>query len=389
MYPSASDLSHRRFLANPDYRVALPTEIAADVHSSFSELLYDQAFDGLLVPCAPYGLPIIALDRDVSRLLKHCESPQCLVDLSGANQVDLRCLIRLVLSGALMIEDGSGFVCGPSAARHLGLAPPPVPERPSIVWKHSFNAICLAAQLPINDPSLLAARLYFFNRLPVQPADIGDDAPSSIKKALFDWSARSRSRTGFRVRTEPHDGWWYALRGESDGVVGRSIGANNGSYKCYIGVRTADLLARSHLFLDAIAATDAPAFKIAFNRYGIARADKFIVYAETEFVLRQIVESLLPVVSDIECTQPVPFTASASENGGLSWAYDPPLDRFALSWLDRESWRVWICNRLAASLQLSKLDKAMEPWQFAMLRLEWDGIDTLHWRLRDHASVLA
>ncbi|MBL9164740.1 MAG: hypothetical protein JNL18_18575 [Planctomycetaceae bacterium] len=333
-------------------------------------------------------MPVIALDREVSGLLNRFDSPQRLVDRTSAANVTPHGLVQLVLSGALLVEGDNGFVCGPSAVRLLGLAPRPVPERPTIVWKHSFNAIRLVAHLPINDPSQLAARLYFFNRLPVQPQGVGDDVPSTIKKALFDWSSRSGSRAGFRMRNEPHDGWWYVLREEPAKVDKPSIEASNGTYKCYIGVRAADLLSRLQLLLDAIAATDAPAFKIASNRYGIARADKFIVYGRTEKALRQIVDSLHPVVSDIERTQPVPFTSAALDNGSVSWAYDPPIDRFTLSWLDRESWRVWICNRIAVSLQLAKLDKAMEPWQFAMLRLEWDGIDTLHWRLRDQASAL-
>jgi hypothetical protein len=65
----------------------------------------------------------------------------------------------------------------------------------------------------------------------------------------------------------------------------------------------------------------------------------------------------------------------------LSWGFDPPPDKGALAWRERESWRLWVTNRLAIALVSAKRRGAagIEPWQFALERLRLENVDTDTW----------
>jgi hypothetical protein len=77
----------------------------------------------------------------------------------------------------------------------------------------------------------------------------------------------------------------------------------------------------------------------------------------------------------------VPFTAALDEAGLLSWGIDPPKHEQSLGWAAHESWRLWLTNRLAAALLLAKAGPSsqVEPWQFAIERLRFEGIEPYTW----------
>ncbi len=75
----------------------------------------------------------------------------------------------------------------------------------------------------------------------------------------------------------------------------------------------------------------------------------------------------------------VPFTAACSADGLLSWGIDPPAEPGA-DLASRESWRLWLTNRLALALVAARGAAAtMPPWQFALARLALAGIDPRSW----------
>jgi hypothetical protein len=65
----------------------------------------------------------------------------------------------------------------------------------------------------------------------------------------------------------------------------------------------------------------------------------------------------------------------------LSWGIDPPRQKGALSWQERESWRLWITNRLATAILAAKKTQSdgLEPWRFALERLRLENVDTETW----------
>jgi hypothetical protein len=78
----------------------------------------------------------------------------------------------------------------------------------------------------------------------------------------------------------------------------------------------------------------------------------------------------------------VPFTAGLDDSGLLSWGIDPPENDRALRWLHRQSWRLWVAERLAAALSIAKRARsaaAVEPWRFALERARRQGIDVETW----------
>ena len=77
----------------------------------------------------------------------------------------------------------------------------------------------------------------------------------------------------------------------------------------------------------------------------------------------------------------VPFTAELADcDGLLSFGIDPPRSEHALEWQERESWRLWLTNRLAVALVSARRDGGpLEPWQYALARIEFDGIDPSTW----------
>ena len=60
-----------------------------------------------------------------------------------------------------------------------------------------------------------------------------------------------------------------------------------------------------------------------------------------------------------------------------------------LSWMGRESWRLWLTNRLANALLTAKRTPAsssassLRPWQYALERLRLEGVDTSSWTPAD------
>ena len=83
--------------------------------------------------------------------------------------------------------------------------------------------------------------------------------------------------------------------------------------------------------------------------------------------------------------QGVPFTAQFGDSPLLSWGIDPAEESAAPKWMARESWRLWVTNRLAAGLLAAvrsgtpSSPREVEPWRFAMERLRLEGVDTDTW----------
>jgi hypothetical protein len=112
----------------------------------------------------------------------------------------------------------------------------------------------------------------------------------------------------------------------------------------------------------------------------LLRPDKFVVYFSAFESLRTTAERILTGLRGCPA-QGVPFSAEITDDGLLSWGFDPPPDKGALAWRERESWRLWITNRLASALVAARKSATtgIEPWQFALDRLRLDQVDTATW----------
>ncbi|MGH7248249.1 MAG: hypothetical protein ACREH9_09110, partial [Pseudomonadota bacterium] len=117
---------------------------------------------------------------------------------------------------------------------------------------------------------------------------------------------------------------------------------------------------------------------------GLLRPDKLVVYFWSFDSLQETARQILTRLGSCPA-HGVPFTAGITDDGLLSWGFDPPPDKGALAWRERESWRLWITNRLATALLSARKTAAggIEPWQFALDRLRLENIDTATWAPND------
>ncbi len=110
------------------------------------------------------------------------------------------------------------------------------------------------------------------------------------------------------------------------------------------------------------------------------RPDKMVAYFSSYEDLMGTAEKLKEELAGC-AGQGVPFTAELAGDGLLSWGVDPPAEEHGLPWLGRESWRLWVTNRLAVALIAASTGGSanLEPWQFALRRLQLEGVDTRLW----------
>jgi hypothetical protein len=132
--------------------------------------------------------------------------------------------------------------------------------------------------------------------------------------------------------------------------------------------------------LAALTVVGTPTFKVGRDVYGLLRPDKIVAYFEEFDHLQDASFELHRRVGGC-AVHGVPFTAELAGDGLLSWGIDPPHNQQTPIWIDRESWRLWVTNRLATALLAAKEKRSslIEPWEFAVERLRLDGVETNSW----------
>jgi hypothetical protein len=156
-------------------------------------------------------------------------------------------------------------------------------------------------------------------------------------------------------------------------------------YKLYVSPACASVAEALRATVDVLAHAGAPPFKIGEDARGLLRPDKLVVYFANVEELERAADRLRHELAGMPA-QGVPFTAPVTSDGLLSWGMDPPQADSPLPWQRRESWRLWVANRLAAFLLAAKHaavhdgeTAVVEPWRFALERLRLAGVDTATW----------
>jgi hypothetical protein len=152
------------------------------------------------------------------------------------------------------------------------------------------------------------------------------------------------------------------------------------TYKLYVSPRCEALPDAFLATMEVASALKAPRFKVGKDVYGLLRPDKIVVYFDRLEQVQEAADRLQRRLGGCPA-HGVPFTAELAGDGLLSWGTDPPRERQALDWQERESWRLWLTNRLATALLAAKAarSQAVEPWQFALQRVGLEGVDTQSW----------
>ena len=283
----------------------------------------------------------------------------------------------LVLDGVLEVESNGRMVHGAEAFAEI--CTKPAAEAPlSQIAMISRQALQYGQSLPVTDAGELSSRLYSYGRLAMSP-QWRKKYPSedAVRRCLGvepdGENARKLDLNWLALPPDPNNDGWIAWQSRQPRPPAESM------YKLYVSPRPDFLRIAFDAMTPMLTAAGAHAFKVGKDLAGILRPDKFVAYfgrfEQVEQAAKAIVEKLP------ECpAHGVPFTAQLG-SPLVSWGIDPPTEDDAPAWLSRQSWRLWVTNRLAVSLLLGKQNATpgMEPWTFAIERLRLEGVDTDTW----------
>ena len=368
------------FRANPSYELVVFDRLAPGEKSALASLTSDPDFYGVLRPGAP-GLNLKSVNREVALLFCTLATPGKMPSYVraelGASYEGF--VMQLVLDQVLQLEHDSEFISG-AGAQQLFLNGSEVHQPLSRISRLSQQAVQHAQRLEIDDASLLAARMYFYNREPASPHLVSEfPTEEELARRL---GVLEETKTGARMKRrwmegteDPENPGWRVWKNRHK----RSGKAGLG-YKLYVSPRTEVIGQAFAATVATFSETAVPQFKVGRNIYGIVRPDKLVAYFSTEQHMRETAARLNRRIAGM-AAHGVPFTCELYGEGLISWGMDPPRRTQVLPWQERQSWRLWVVNRLATALLAAKAQTshAAEPWRFAIDRARLDGIETESW----------
>lgn len=378
---SSVDLVTTTFRANVNYELILFDHLAQEQQALLSELTEDPDFYGVLSPKDPKGRSLRSVCPETALLFLTLQTPGRLPHYLVHNKDENleEAISKLVLDEILEIQQGDRFITGAAAYQFLFGEEPDLTAE-GYLAELSINALKYAQLLDLKEVSRLSARIYFYNRLPASPdlkhrfpcaevvAEHLDLSPGDRNRVVLDryWSQPSTSASQY--------GWllWQHRQASRPSETGQI------KYKLYVSPRLEEVAETFGTCVRVFTELQVRSFKIGRDLYGILRPDKLVAYFETAEDLHSAADRLK---SELEgCpSHGVPFTAEFVDNGLLSWGMDPPKTQQRLQWQERESWRLWLTNRLAIALLSAKTAKQPQPWRFALERLHLEGVDTRSW----------
>lgn len=371
------------FRANPNYELVLFDRLPTEQREVLSDLQKDPDFYGILHPGQSVRATLKSICRDTALLYYTLREPGRLPAYvqKSLGQTCNQTIAELVLDGVLEIESDGTFVSG-SQAYPLIYQERPFTQGTGAIAQLSVQALQYAQALEITESAQLSARLYAYNRLPITPAwkrklptseavgeYLGIQGNRSLQRLLEqDWLQVSPP--------PPYDGWlaWKSRHAQP------TPPSTKLTYKLYISPPAEFMREVLETTVTVLTEVQAPHFKVGKDVYGLLRPDKLMAYFWDFEALQKAADQLLQRLKGIP-VQGVPFTAEWGGEGLLSWGIDPPEAEQVLRWQGRESWRLWVTNHLATALLAAKSAQpaVVEPWQFALERLQLEGIDTETW----------
>lgn len=353
-----------RFRSSPALELKRIEDLPRDQQAALAELQRDEEFYGLLVPRG--GGTAKSASWQSAELFRSLQSPSTLEASLFDDDEWRNDIIDLVLDGILEIEHEQRFVFGADALP-LMLARTPMPRHTL-----SYEALRHAESLATRDAGVMTSALYSYNRLPRTRA----------------WAARFPDRHAVLAHLGDHallDRHWIRSTAASGWLSWQSRSScgndpNAVTWKLYVSPRPEHIRDAFHALVRVLAETGGAPMKIGPDAAGLLRPDKLVAYFSRKWELDHAAELLAKELRGCPA-HGVPFTAPIDDDGVLSWGADPPDSERALSWLDRESWRLWVTKTLAAAMAIAKQSTtaALAPWEFAVERARRHGIDVETW----------
>ncbi|MBV8827822.1 MAG: hypothetical protein JO108_01190 [Acidobacteriaceae bacterium] len=375
------------FRANPAFELILFDRLPPEKQQVFQDLKNDPEFYGVLVPRDSTFSTIKAVCRNSALLYFTLLQPGPLPSYLQAEFGDScnQAIVQLVLDGVLEMQHGDRFVSGSNAFELIYESDANQPQPEGMIARLTLSALGYGQMLDLDDTARLSARLYFYNRIPLSER-WRRRLPS--EEAVLAYLQMERHRKLLDQRWSkiqsslPFGGWlqWQSRQGAH--MNGRP--KEKHGYKLYVSPTPEFVPEAFRAVIELPEALGPNYFKVGSDAAGLLRPDKLVLYFSSFDMLQACADRLSSRLGGCPA-HGVPFTAAlqtgAADEGLFSWGADPPADKGALSWQERESWRLFITNRLASAMISAKkaATPGLQPSQFALERLRLEGIDTGKW----------
>ncbi len=357
-----------RFRATPTLALRRLDQLLPEQQAALRELQEDADFYGVLIPLDG-AATLKSVPRETAELFRSLATP------SNLDTVDDD-IIDLVLDGILEVERDDSFVSGVDA---FPLFFPDPAARNTL----STEALRHAEELATNDLATLTTALYTYNRLPRTRAWVTRFPDRDAVLAHLGKSPLL-AQHWVLVPEERSRGWisWAAVDASPPSTANRQ--PSTITWKLYVSPRPEHVREAFHALVRVLAEIPGAQMKIGTDAAGLLRPDKIVAYFATRGELDTAAGALANELRGCPA-HGVPFTAAIDDDALLSWGADPPEAERALSWLDRESWRLWIAKSLAGALVVAKRSAAppVAPWLFALERMRRYGVDVDTWTPHD------
>jgi len=372
------------FRAQPAYELALFDRLPAEQQELLKDLTKDPDFYGVLLPREGSTGNMKSVCRDTALLFLTLSQPGPLpayVRTSFGEKCN-QAVAELVLDGVLEIASGGGFVCGP-AAYDLIYDEQPRAEAKGTLEYLAQAALEYAQALDIADSGRLSARLYFYNRWPLTTrwrSRLPDKEAAAAFLGIGSGGSNRRllERRWKRVSLPPEFDAWFMFASRTDQA---SKADARRRYKLYVSPQPEFVQEAFEAVAQVLMESPAHHFKVGNDASGLLRPDKILIYFHDFEALQETARKIRARLAGCPA-QGVPFTAAIDNDDGLlSWGVDPQAERATLAWQERESWRLWVTNRLATALLAARATQTagLQPWRYALERLRLDNIDTATW----------
>lgn len=376
------NIEEATFRANPKYELMLFDRLTREQKSALKDLQKDSDFYGVLLPHGHAELGIKSVYRDTALLYFTLQTPGRLPSYVKALLEDQcnQTIAELVLDGMLEIEENGAFVSG-ADAYHVIYKDKALSANLGTIAQLSIEALQYAQALEINDSFKLSMRIYSYNQQPLTPA-LKRKFPT--KETVVEYLGVQKDGSIWRMihpywkqipQPPSYDEGWLLWKSRYVPKLEERSG-----YKIYVSPDRRYVRDVLYSTIEVLLEHPVHSFKVGCNAYGLLRPDKIVIYCESFKEVQEVADRLKSKIAGCPA-HGVLFTAELTPDGLLSWGIDPPKEEHILSWQERESWRLWLTNRLATAMMIAKISsvKEMEPWQFALERIRLEGIDTQTW----------
>jgi hypothetical protein len=384
--PMALAFKDLRLRANPAYELVLYDRLSPAEKEALAPLGEDAECYGILRPRQNSHLTMKSISQDTALLLYSLQTAGPLPGyVQRALGEDCEAAIgKMLLDAVLEVEANGEMLSGPDAYHLIFGEPatpaPAGPNRARTIAAVSRRALEYAATLHLTQPAEVSGRLYAYNTIPLSPRWqnlLPSQAAVEVHLGLNNGASFAIDRQWARLPEAPA---WISWQARNSSTKYTWPNENAATWKLYVSPAPLHLREAVKAAADAAAKAGAFHWKVGKDLRGLLRPDKIVVYFSEFDQLQQAATRLAIELADVPA-QGVPFTAQLDDTGLLSWGIDPPVEQHAVPWLQRESWRLRVCNRLALALLQAEFAKQQKQSaaEFALTRLRLEGVDTDTW----------